>query len=247
VGCNIPLFKKLKFAVKLKKSNPKNIGSNKQPSLSKTESITLADKVYAQLEEMIVTLVFEPGQMLSESELGEMLQVSRTPIGEALQRLAREGLVNILPRRGIVVTEINIADQLKLLEFRCVVSRFAASSAARRANDVERSQMQAIAKQLINAVKSKDSHALLQADKAFHDHFSICVRNEFASRALDSLDSLSRRFWFVFHQNQDDAESGRLHADLALAIAKGDSKAAELASDRLFDSLEKFVHQTLKR
>jgi DNA-binding GntR family transcriptional regulator len=233
--------------VKSKKSNPKNIESNKRLSLSKADNITLADKVYAQLEEMIVTLEFEPGQMLSESELGEMLQVSRTPIGEALQRLAREGLVNILPRRGIVVTEINIADQLKVLEFRSVVSRFAASSAARRANDGERTQMHAIAKELLDAVKGKDSHALLQADKAFHDHFSICTRNEFASRTLDALDSLSRRFWFVFHQKQDDAESGKLHADLALAIAKGDSKAAELASDRLFDSLEKFVHQTLKR
>ncbi|AGG34249.1 GntR family transcriptional regulator [beta proteobacterium CB] len=233
--------------MKLKNTELKNTGKKKRLVLQKTDIISLADKVYAELEEMIVTLQFKPGQMLSESELGEMLQVSRTPIGEALQRLAREGLVNILPRRGIVVTEINIADQLKLLEFRCVVSRFAAGSAARRSSDEERKQMQAIADQLLGAVKTRDGHALLQADKAFHDHFSTCVRNEFASRALDSLDSLSRRFWFVYHQSQDDAESGKLHANLALAISNGDSKAAERASDELFESLEKFVHQTLKR
>lgn len=233
--------------MKLKNTELKNTGKNGRLALQKTDNISLADKVYAELEEMIVTLQFKPGQMLSESELGEMLQVSRTPIGEALQRLSREGLVNILPRRGIVVSEINIADQLKLLEFRSVVSRFAAGSAARRSSDEERTQMQAIADQLLGAVKTKDGHALLQADKAFHDHFSICVRNEFASRALDSLDSLSRRFWFVHHQSQDDAESGKLHANLALAIAKGDPKAAERASDELFESLEKFVHQTLKR
>lgn len=225
----------------------KNTVKNKRLILQKTDNISLADRVYAELEEMIVTLQFKPGQMLSESDLGVMLQVSRTPIGEALQRLAREGLVNILPRRGITVTEINIADQLKLLEFRSVVSRFAAGSAARRSSDEERKNMQVIADQLLGAVKTKDGHALLQADKAFHDHFSICVRNEFASRALDSLDSLSRRFWFVYHQSQDDAESGKLHANLALAIAKGDPKAAERASDELFESLEKFVHQTLKR
>jgi len=225
----------------------KNTVKNKRLILQKTDNISLADRVYAELEEMIVTLQFKPGQMLSESDLGVMFQVSRTPIGEALQRLAREGLVNILPRRGITVTEINIADQLKLLEFRRVVSRFAAGSAARRSCDEERKRMQVIADQLLGAVKTKDGHALLQADKAFHDHFSICVRNEFASRALDSLDSLSRRFWFVYHQSQDDAESGKLHANLALAIAKGDPKAAERASDELFESLEKFVHQTLKR
>lgn len=233
--------------MKLKKTKVKEINSTKRSPLLKAENVSLADKVYADLEEMIVTLQLEPGQMLSESELGEMLKVSRTPIGEALQRLAREGLVNILPRRGIVVTEINIADQLKLLEFRRVVSRFAAGSAARRRKEEDSKQMSAIAKQLIDAVKAKDGHALLQADKAFHDHFSICIRNEFASRALDSLDSLSRRFWFVYHQSQDDAESGELHANLALAIAEGDSNAAEEASDKLFDSLERFVHLTLSR
>ena len=233
--------------MKLKKTNVKDVASNKQSIGLKAGNISLADRVYADLEEMIVTLRLEPGQMLSESELGEMFKVSRTPIGEALQRLAREGLVNILPRRGIIVTEINIADQLKLLEFRRVVSRFAAGSAAKRRKDEDSKQMHAIAKQLLDAVKAKDSYALLQADKAFHDHFSICVRNEFASKTLDSLDALSRRFWFVYHQSQDDAESGKLHADLALAIAKGDPKAAEEASDKLFDSLEKFVHKTLSR
>lgn len=240
-------FLKLNTVVKLQKTKVKDINSAKRSPLLKAGNISLAEKVYVDLEEMIVTLQLEPGQILSESELSEMLKVSRTPIGEALQRLAREGLVNILPRRGIVVTEINIADQLKLLEFRRVVSRFAAGSAARRRKDEDSKQMSAIAKQLIDAVKAEDSHALLQADKAFHDHFSICIRNEFASRALDSLDSLSRRFWFVYHQSQDDAESGKLHANLAQAIAKGDSDAAEEASDELFDSLERFVHQTLSR
>jgi len=102
--------------VKLKKSELKVVDSTKRLTLIKADNISLGEKVYAELEEMIATLQFEPGQVLSESELSKMLQVSRTPIGEALQRLAREGLVNILPRRGIVVTEINIADQLKLLE-----------------------------------------------------------------------------------------------------------------------------------
>ena len=96
--------------MKLKKTNIKDVASNKQSIGLKAGNVSLADRVYADLEEMIVTLRLEPGQMLSESELGEMFKVSRTPIGEALQRLAREGLVNILPRRGIVVTEINIAE-----------------------------------------------------------------------------------------------------------------------------------------
>jgi DNA-binding GntR family transcriptional regulator len=232
--------------------NTKKISSKSSKTPSKTiassvSTLSLADRVYAELEEMIVTLQLAPGQVLSESELGGKLNVSRTPIGEALQRLAREGLVNILPRRGIVVTEINVADQLKLLEFRRSVSKFSAASAARRSKDDEREVMQEIAIQLLDAAKRKDGHALLQADKAFHDHFSVCVKNDYASRALNSLDALPRRFWFMHHQHQDDAESAKLHADLALAISKGDEAAAEIASDKLFDSLERFVHQTLTR
>ena len=91
--------------MKLKKSELKVVDSTKRLTLIKADNISLGEKVYAELEEMIATLQFEPGQVLSESELSKMLQVSRTPIGEALQRLAREGLVNILPRRGIVVTD----------------------------------------------------------------------------------------------------------------------------------------------
>ena len=76
---------------------------------------TLTDKAYIQLEEMIVTLQLAPGQVLSESELGEQLEIGRTPIREALQRLAREGLVTILPRKGILVTEINPSRSLQTL------------------------------------------------------------------------------------------------------------------------------------
>ena len=76
----------------------------------------LADWVYRQLEERIVTLQLRPGALLSEAELGQQLGVSRTPVAAALQRLAREGLVNILPQRGVVVTEISLTDQLRVLE-----------------------------------------------------------------------------------------------------------------------------------
>ena len=72
--------------------------------MSTRESLT--DKAYAQLEEMIVTLQLAPGAVLSEMELGERLNIGRTPVREALHRLAREGLVLILPRKGILVTEM---------------------------------------------------------------------------------------------------------------------------------------------
>src|SRR3546814_14394892 len=71
---------------------------------------------FKQLEELIVTLRLPPGHVLSEADLAKRLDIGRTPIREALQRLAREGLVVIMPRRGIMVSDINVKRQLRLLE-----------------------------------------------------------------------------------------------------------------------------------
>ena len=77
---------------------------------------SLTDLAYAHLEELIVTLKLRPGAVVSEGELSVLTGIGRTPIREALQRLARERLVSILPRRGIIVSEINVKSQLRLLE-----------------------------------------------------------------------------------------------------------------------------------
>jgi len=79
------------------------------------EEESLTDRAYRALEEEIVTLRLPPGTVVSEAMLSKRLGIGRTPIREALHRLARERLVQILPRRGIVVSEINVLAQLRLL------------------------------------------------------------------------------------------------------------------------------------
>ncbi len=207
---------------------------------------SLSERVYHQLEELIVTLQIQPGHVLSESELCARLNVSRTPVGDALQRLAREGLVHVMPRRGIVVTEVNAVDHLKLLEVRREIARYSARSAARRAKPEQRQAMEAVARRFTDAAAANDGQALLQADKEFHDLFSRCIHNEYAARSLDALDALSRRFYFLHHAIDDAEASASLHAAIALAIAKADPRAAEAASDALFDHLEAFTRATIE-
>ena len=81
-------------------------------------SMSLAEKAYDRVEEMIVTLELEPGSVFSEVELSKRIEIGRTPLREALQRLSADRLVKTMPRRGMVVTEINIREQLALLETR---------------------------------------------------------------------------------------------------------------------------------
>src|SRR5579875_3675148 len=117
---------------------------------------TLTEQAYRLIEEQIVTLRLNPGDVLSEQLLSATLQIGRTPIREALQRLAREGLVTILPRKGILVADINPRSQLLVLEVRREIERLLCRTAAERATSGQRAQMQGIAEGMDRAAKSND-------------------------------------------------------------------------------------------
>jgi len=126
--------------------------------------VTLTEKAYAQIEELIVTLQLPPGTVLSELVLADRLGIGRTPIREALQRLSRDGLVNILPRRGVLVSDIDLRSQLRLLEVRRELERLMARGAAERASDEERAQFAEIARGMNRASENEDDMAFMRLD-----------------------------------------------------------------------------------
>jgi DNA-binding GntR family transcriptional regulator len=214
------------------------------PEIAPAQSLT--DRAYADLEEMIVTLRLAPGSSVSESELSGHLGIGRTPIREALQRLARERLVSILPRRGIIVSEINVASQLRLLEVRRELERLIARSAARRATDEERAQFRAIAARFGKSARANDDVAFMRTDRDFNLLCSAAAHNEFAAGAMGLMHSLSRRFWYIHYKQAADMPlTAKLHADIARAIADGAEERAARASDRLLDVIEKFTRHTV--
>ena len=203
---------------------------------------SLTDKAYKQLEEMIVTLQLEPGAVLAELELGERLQIGRTPIREALHRLAGEGLVLILPRKGMLVTEINPSKQLLLLEVRRELERLMARTAALRSTDAERKEFRRIAKGMQQAAGKNDDVKFMRHDSELNVLLAQASHNEYAARAIQSTQGLSRRFWYVHYKQAADMPlCARLHAELAKRIADGDAGGAAEASDRLVDYVENFT------
>jgi DNA-binding GntR family transcriptional regulator len=207
---------------------------------------SLTDRAYAEIEEMIITLRLAPGSAISESELSAHLGIGRTPIREALQRLARERLVAIFPRRGIFVTDINVASQLRLLETRRELERLIARSAARRATADERDRFRALAAAFEAAAKANDDVTFMRIDRDFNVLCSAASHNEFAAGAMSLMHSLSRRFWYLhYKQAADMPQTAKLHADIARAIAAGDEERAAKASDRLLNLIEKFTRSTV--
>ena len=208
---------------------------------------TLTDRAYRQLEELIVTLALPPETILSEQSLAAKLGIGRTPIREALQRLARDGLVVILPRRGILVSQINLRTQMRLLEVRRELERLMARGAAERATAEEIAQFATIASDMRRASDEADDMTFMRLDRAFNELVSQAARNEFASRAMGLMHGLSRRFWYQHYREAGDLPlSARLHADVAERIAARDPEEAAKASDRLLDYIESFTRKTIE-
>jgi DNA-binding GntR family transcriptional regulator len=228
-------------------STTRNTTASSRSSRNASSAETLTDRAYTEIEELVVTLQLEPGSVLSEQSLSERLGIGRTPIREALQRLARERLVVILPRRGVMVSAIDVKSQLRLLEVRRELERLVARSAARRATPAERARFAELARGFERAARTGDDKAFMRIDREFNELCLAAVRNEFAAGAMSLMNSLSRRFWFHhYKQAADMPETAKLHADIARAIAAGEEKAAAAALDRLLDNIEDFTRATVE-
>src|SRR3984885_4877594 len=158
--------------------------TKRRPRAAEAEDGTLTDRANRELEEIIVTLQLSPGRVLPEQALAARLKIGRTPIREALQRLARDGLVVIMPRRGIMVSEINLRLQLRLLEVRRELERLMASLAAERASPDERREFAEVADAMLAAAAKADDIAFMRLDQRFNILIAMAARNEFARRSM---------------------------------------------------------------
>jgi len=213
---------------------------------SETNGQSLVRQAYARIEEMIITLALEPGAIVTEARIAEAVGMGRTPVREALQQLVREGLVEVLPKRGIRISRIDAAKQLRMLEFRRQVERFIARSAALNATEAARQAFAGYAAQFRQIEGNGDNAAFIGVDDAFTAAMADCSRNEYASEALKLTHGLSRRFAnayaFEVHGLRDNAAR---HAALATAISEGNAERAVEKIDALIDGVVAFTRSKL--
>ncbi len=206
---------------------------------------SLSQIAHQELEEAIVTLKLAPGEVLSEAALSKDMNIGRTPIREALQRLAREGLIVVLPRKGILVSDINPGKQLLVLEVRRELERSMARTASLRCTSEQRASFLELADDLDRAAIGNDDVAFMRLDKAFNILFSNASHNEFAARTIGLLKGLSRRFWYAYYKKAADLPHfARLHAEVARSIGKGEPDNAAIAADNLVDYTEIFTRSS---
>ncbi|MFM0165255.1 transcriptional regulator, GntR family [Burkholderia sp. GAS332] len=212
------------------------------------ETGTLAEQAHQRLEELIVTLALAPGSVWSEASLAERLEIGRTPVREAAQRLEAAHLLEIVPRHGIMITTPNIHEQLLVLETRRELERLIAQRAARRALPNEREQMRAAAATLEAAGESGDVLAYLRSLYVVNQLMAQLARNTFAAEAIAPLHALSRRFYYMQYEYLNDLKTAsQLHSEVSNAIAAGDERAAGRAADAMMDYIDAFTKACLTR
>ncbi|MGF1700277.1 GntR family transcriptional regulator [Photobacterium makurazakiensis] len=211
------------------------------------EAINKTEIAYNELEKKIIFRELEPGTMVSEKQLAESLDLGRTPVREALQRLSYERMVEIHPRRGIQIPLISIESQLKILEVRRDIEALCVRYAASRASTEEKQRMQELAEQLEVCALQKDEVQYALLLKNIHRLLVKAADNEYLQLAMAPLQGLSRRFWFAFkNENSDLKDASSLHAAVLRAVIHTDAEEAVTASHRLNDYLTDFAYRSIK-
>jgi DNA-binding GntR family transcriptional regulator len=201
-----------------------------------------ADAAYEELERLITFRHLPPGEIVTEAQLGDRVGVGRTPVREALQRLAREGMVQMLPRKGVVIPPVSVEQQLKLIEVRRPLEELAVRLAATRRTPDQQAEMAELSGALASFDTSLGAEAFGDLLAQSHHLMARAVGNEHLTVAIGPSQSLSRRFWFATMRDVE-AELRRgadHHSDVLAAIAEGDEEAAAEASGDLLDYLTEF-------
>lgn len=192
-----------------------------------------AARAYRALERMIVILDLAPGSTTTEGALIERLQLGRTPVREAIQRLAWEGLLEVRPRAGIAITPLRPGDWLRVVEARQGVEIAMARAAARHATQEAAGQFAQAASAMQRAVVSGNVIAFMEADKGLDEAMALAADNPFAARVAAPLQTHSRRFWFRYKAETGLAVAAEHHVAIIRAVLGGDADGAAAQAARL--------------
>jgi DNA-binding GntR family transcriptional regulator len=204
---------------------------------------SLADEAYLRLRDLIVSLELPPGSIVNERELMERLGLGRTPVREALRALAQEGLVEVYPRRGIFVSNVDVGDLASLSEVREVLESEAARLAAERATSEERAEAAALVEELDRTVGARQ---LIELDQRIHRHVYRAAHNPFLEKTLNEYYVLTLRIWFLALDRVARLdEAVQEHRELMEAIRDGDPDRAEETMRRHVRGFERAIRNVL--
>jgi DNA-binding GntR family transcriptional regulator len=204
------------------------------------ENHSLAEQAYHLLEEQILTLQLAPGELIVEKDLVDKAGIGRTPVREAIQKLSAEGLLQVLPRKGLMVTPLRRSDLARIIEARRVLERLMVVKATERATPDQRQALRLLATHIEST--DNDPEVFLRLVRRLDELLEVACQNVFLVKALAAMQGQCRRLWYLHRRKLNLPRSAQLHGGLARAVADGDGAGAIRALDEIIAILESLVH-----
>jgi DNA-binding GntR family transcriptional regulator len=206
--------------------------------------------VYDLLRDEILNLTLPPGSPIDEVQLAERFAMSRTPIREALVRLAGEGLVDTLPNRSTMVANIDFLNLHTFFDAITLMYRVTTRLAAQHHRSDDLRVIRAHQAEFAQAVASQDALAMIATNRAFHSAIADAGRNPYFTGLFNRLLDEGRRILRLYYQSFDDRLPVRYveeHDLIIAAIEAGDVETADRLAKTHADQIVRQIQQLFAR
>lgn len=220
--------------------------SGAEPDAQASAVASLREAAYEAIKHRIITCAFKPGEYINELQLSALLKIGRTPVHQALDRLMIEGMVEVIPRKGVIVKPVSLNEVLQIIEVRLINEPFGARLAAEHANDGDLAALVDVLKRAKSWAALRNVENMMLLDREFHLLIARAAKNDVLMELLRKLHERSLRFWFISLNSPAHYESvQKEHADILDAVRQRKPDKAEAAMRHHIESFRTNVSQFL--
>ena len=212
------------------------------------ERMSLTDRAYERIRHDIVRCALPPGAEFTETDLAERLEMSKTPVREALARLQFEGLVRTFPRRGYRIEPIRVSDINEIFDARIVLEAGAVGLAVQHISAAELDELDVLARASTDSAYMVDFDHSQRVNNAFHESIALASRNTRLHRMVGQTITEFDRFFFLEAQSDAPYPDGHVsHADIVAIMREGDAATARDAMSTHINSMRSILIESLVR
>jgi DNA-binding GntR family transcriptional regulator len=220
----------MRTVTKVRPSARMGLAGRRNARVARADPASLRVTAYEIIKHAIITCALAPGEYVNEAGLCSRLKLGRTPVHQALHRLMLEGLVDIMPRKGVIVKPVSLDEVMQIIEMRLINETYCVRLVAERANDADIAELDDILTRARHWTDAHDVERMMLSDQAFHNVLARIAGNVVLSGILRRLHDRSLRFWFISLKAMGHHENVQgQHEAILGAIRKHDTARAEHA------------------
>lgn len=205
-------------------------------------TLSLAEQAYEELKRRILTLQLRPGLFINERGLMDVISMGRMPVHQAVHRLQSEGLIEVIPRKGLVIRPDSLQDMRTLIEARLAMEPNIAALAATRATKEQVAEMKKLVADSKKIVDQSERMSFMKLDRAFHGLIADAAGNRILADAQRPLHERSALIWHLRVMREDGLiVNQREHMNILKAIIERDANAARKAMEEHLRSLQERI------